>query len=286
MHAIPKKSKAALSIANSRGILCSDHAAKAIGRAARSALVPYLQAQVGDLQSGAVPGGTTDYPSHTVRLFLANARISGVSAAALFTDLRAAFYSILPEVAYGSILPPGEREIALARAGLDEEAVKELCAIIDAAPSSLEAHGVDPAWRRLVTDWHRGSWFAVPGSSAKVHVPFGCRPGDPLADITFALAFLAFQRMLTRFFAEAGLDTQVEVRGGGIFPEGHASDAKIPPPTFMDDLTALLQAADAVTLVANLALATRAITAIAAKFGMQINSIPARRRQSWRSVAP
>ena len=50
--------------------------------------------------------------------------------------------------------------------------------------------------RKMAADFHKEPWFRVSGSRKQVHTCVGTLPGDPLADVVFALTFLAFQNSL------------------------------------------------------------------------------------------
>eukprot|EP00974_Lingulodinium_polyedra_P032211 3102997-Lingulodinium_polyedra.AAC.1 len=65
-----------------------------------------------------------------------------------------------------------------------------------AHPRLLGRQTAHPGWCKLPADWHEQTSFRVIQGNALVHNLVGRRPGDPLADTVFALAFLAFQRRL------------------------------------------------------------------------------------------
>ncbi len=62
----------------------------------------------------------------------------------------------------------------------------------------LEQLHVDSAWVRAIGDWHICLWFKVSGSTCWVLPRSGTRPGDPLADLVFNLAFAVFQHLLDK----------------------------------------------------------------------------------------
>ena len=67
------------------------HPGKVVARAVRVALAAILHAEAKDDQKGSVANGGTEFPMHACRLFLKHCRQNGTSAAALFTDVKAAF---------------------------------------------------------------------------------------------------------------------------------------------------------------------------------------------------
>ena len=104
MAAVPRKPAKPLSLSTGRGVLCSSTVGKLYGRCLRRAAVPALVKEAGGTQFGAVPGGGTDLPAVAVQLFLGGAVRRGRTVAAIFTDIKGAFYRILPEIALGPLL--------------------------------------------------------------------------------------------------------------------------------------------------------------------------------------
>ena len=93
-----------MSMSNVRGVLCADSAAKLLGRILRNKLRPTMTKHVQGWQAGAVQGGGTIGPSHSIKLFFAMAKAEKRSAAVLFGDLKAACYRVLPEMVVGKVL--------------------------------------------------------------------------------------------------------------------------------------------------------------------------------------
>ena len=96
MAPVPKKAMLPFTLQNSRGAMCANVAGKVVAKAVRSQLVGPLALEAGGRQHGAVPRGSTEFPSHACRLFLKEAARTRRPAAVFFTDLASAFYSALP----------------------------------------------------------------------------------------------------------------------------------------------------------------------------------------------
>ena len=96
----------------------------------------------------------------------------------------------------------------------------------------------------------------------------------PLADIVFALTFLAFQNRLEQFLGRVEATINVSRRRGGIFGTGEVVQETVPCPTYMDDLTILMEADSYESLLVKLATLTRGTFHIASDFGFQINVAP------------
>ena len=191
MAPVPKK-PGPLTLANSRGILCSSQPGKLLARCCRTRLAGALALACPGRQHGAISGGGTEFPRMATSLFLAHAAALGCSVAVIFTDLKAAFYTIAAELAVGLVHGPehlvrycGAAGIVGADADIMQRRVLE-------ARDVLASRGVPPAWCRLAADWHRCASFHVRGSQRSVVPMSGTRPGDPAADAVFALAFARF----------------------------------------------------------------------------------------------
>ena len=116
-------------------------------------------------------------------------------AAVLFTDNKAAFYSVFAEIALGGLLPLDTREQLFDRAGLSGQ-VRQAFLDLLAEDAVVMAQGLEPVWRRAAQDWHIGCSFGVKGSEGRTMLWSGTRPGDTMADLIFCLAFLRLQMTL------------------------------------------------------------------------------------------
>ena len=171
-------------------------------RVLRDKLAPCLARVKGDLQAGQLPGVGVESISLAVKSYLAWARGAGFGTAAVFFDVRAAFYMLVRQ----ALVPmeDGERSLAalFQRLGVPAEAVSELTRHLSVAAHVAES-GASAHLTALVTDLLRGTWFRLDGAAALVLTERGSRPGDPLADLLFAFSFSAYVRS-----AEAALDTR------------------------------------------------------------------------------
>ena len=152
MAGAPRKAGKPMSSDNIRGVLCANEVAKPLGKVLREEHRAVMSAEVAGWQDGAVRGGSTERPIHLVRFFLLNARAEGRSAAALFADLRAAFYSIWPEIAAGVLLSDEDRRDLLEAAGLTEQEVQDILDMVEEATVQREEAPVPPVWQRLLAE--------------------------------------------------------------------------------------------------------------------------------------
>ncbi len=137
-------------------------------------------------------GRGTVFPILVVTWCLQQACCSKKSVALLFTDLKAALYSTLPEVAIGRFFGNPVRLLLLTKLGLSDDGVRAFQVAYVESPSILTQCGVAPAWAKAIGGWQSRTSFTVRNGARKI-VPFaGTRPGDPLADAVFCLAFGCF----------------------------------------------------------------------------------------------
>ena len=86
--------------------------------------------------------------------------------------------------------------------------------------------GLSATWTALLSDWHRRCWYQVRHSRLICRLRTGTRPGDPLADLVFALAFAKAEEDLLRDLRLAGLMWELPGHDGTIFKPG-AGDSTI-----------------------------------------------------------
>jgi hypothetical protein len=99
MAPVPRMLKLPLSVANSRGVVCSSAPGKLYAKVAHEAVAPPLAAAADPLQIGTVRHGGAHQPVIAVQSFFRSCKAAKVPAGAVFLDISAAFDSVLPEVA-------------------------------------------------------------------------------------------------------------------------------------------------------------------------------------------
>ena len=273
MVPVPRKPGAPMSATNVRGVLAGSHPGKAVGKVARTQTAPVLRQAAGDNQHGAVKNGGTEFPQHAVRMWMKDARRRGRSAAALFTDLRAAFYTAMQELAVGRCLTAEQRRASLAAAGVADEVIDEVERRVAESDLEICKHQLPEQWQRLLIDWHRNAGFVVENGAHVVHTPVGTRPGCPLADLIFALAFWELQKEVLQLLRDAGVMPKAELKGAGIFgePSEQHEVVEIGVPTFMDDLVCPIEAETPEELLQAVGLITAGLKTLTAKFGLELN---------------
>jgi hypothetical protein len=189
MAPVPRKPGRPLSISNGRGVSCGSAVAKPMGRVLRRELRASMCQETVGWQAGGIPHGSTEAPAHTASLLLSWARQTHCSAACLFTDVRAAFYSAWPELVLGPLLQPHQRASLFEAAGLSQEGSEFVTGIIMSPDKAFQRRGVSEFWQRFAADWHIGNFFTVGTDPTPYQTWTGTRPGDPVADLIFVMFF-------------------------------------------------------------------------------------------------
>jgi len=264
-------------VTNSRGVLTSSNVGKIYAKAVRRQLLPYLQAVVGDEQYGGLPGRGAVYGSHVIRQFFQHSRRRKISAAVIFVDAVAAFYSVLRPLLVGFSGSDVELVTFLHRVGIPPEALAELVIFIRDFNSVLAQARVPEDLAALITDWHVGDWFTVDFCNSTASPEGGTRPGDPLADILFNFAMCYLLKQLRAELQAISPCVAVSVNleqgpfMGSALPRSEFSPRDI---SYMDDLAAMLLHLDAVTLVADVSRSALIIQRVFNRWGMKLNFKP------------
>ena len=138
MVPVPKKQRVPLSAKNARRVLFTCHLGKIYSGIVRAKIQHLLPEAAQGRQSGRVKGGSTEAPQLVLSLFIKKMSKEKKCAAALLTDIKAAFYSVFAEVALGSLLPTGTREQLFDKAGLSwhvRHALRKLLAEDEVVPA-------------------------------------------------------------------------------------------------------------------------------------------------------
>ena len=164
---LAKRATALFDCASFRSILLASVPGKVFHRVLRDKLAPCLARVKGDLQAGQLPGVGVESISLAVKSYLAWARGAGFGTAAVFFDVRAAFYMLVRQ----ALVPmeDGERSLAalFQRLGVPAEAVSELTRHLSVAAHVAES-GASAHLTALVTDLLRGTWFRLDGAAVLV----------------------------------------------------------------------------------------------------------------------
>lgn len=172
-----------------RGILLQNTAAKIFVKSWRSRLVEHFKHAAVPLQCGCVKQRGVDTAHLAVRLHQHTAAVMQSSAAVLFIDIKAAYYSVVKELFYDTTAPDGCAAVAALfhRLRLPATAFEDFTRSI-AESDLLRGASVPEVLQQLVLATLSNSWFVIPGAADLCIPKTGTRPGDPVADLLFAFA--------------------------------------------------------------------------------------------------
>ena len=97
--------------------------------------------------------------THVVRTFMDITRIMNVCAFFIFMDLSKAFDSLVRETVLGwpEHLTPEQRRDHLRQAGVEDNALDDMLALIDGQKPALEAAGIPSHVRAMLLSLHTGA---------------------------------------------------------------------------------------------------------------------------------
>ena len=195
LHHIPKPNPPVRDVAAAqRGILVQSTFSKVLHRVCRPFPAQLVEARAPVLQIGGRPGRTYMFGSFISRCFLSYAKFRGVSAGIVFTDLVAAYYSVVREAVTGLAGSDASVQDVAASLGLAAADMQELEAYARDSPALAGPDSSD-FLRALTLELHADTWFHLSGDPCLVRTARGTRPGGCLADTVFSLLF---QKVLAR----------------------------------------------------------------------------------------
>ena len=194
LHHIPKPNPSVRDVAAAqRGILVQSIFSKVMHRVCRPFPAKLMESRAPSLQVGGRAGHTYMFGSFVSCCFLGFARANSISAAVVFTDLVAAYYSVVREAVTGLDPTASIRDIA-ASLKLTEADLQELEMHARESPV-LSGTDSSDFLRAVTSELHSDTWFHLSGDTRIVRTARGTRPGGCLADTIFCLLF---QKVLDR----------------------------------------------------------------------------------------
>ena len=175
--------------ASFRGILLQNTAAKIFAKTWRRNLAYGLSNVAAPLQLGCRKGLGVSGAHLPLRLHLDSCASRGESAAILFLDLKAAYYSVVKEM-YSSVGNSScERFLAalFRRLQLPDEALDDFVQLVSTT-CLLDDANIGATLQAMVRSTLEQSWYQIPNSPDVYAPSTGSRPGDPLADVLFSYA--------------------------------------------------------------------------------------------------
>eukprot|EP00435_Cladocopium_sp_Y103_P017780 s237_g4.t1 len=218
------------SMAMHRGILLEAVAARIFSRAWRVKLVRGLQSVACPMQYGGRAGLSIEALHLHVRMAMQNAARQKQAHAVLFIDIRAAFYSIAKPLLAGVTTDIGKIRHIFDVMKLPADVWDSfLCNVQDA--NLVQQATQSPLLAANVASNLDQTWFVVPDGSSTYAPLTGSRPGDPMADVLFALVMARVGAQVNRRALEHGIPLLQST------PNGEVSNSV----TWVDDLAISLQ---------------------------------------------
>ena len=181
IHCIAKKS-GSLEAHKMRGIMLLDSLAKAFHALVRQSLLKWMTPRRLPCQLGGFSAQQTLYATQLLRSVTRIHQRHGLSSGVLFVDVRAAFHSLLREMAFGGQSEfPTPLKLQLLQEGFD---IEQLQAGIDIESSEFTTTA-PPVLRRLAQETHSCTWFTLSQHDCSYQTHRGSRPGSPLADLAY-----------------------------------------------------------------------------------------------------
>ena len=249
--------------ANSRSILLSDSLAKRWHWCLRDALIPHISNEMHEAQAGAVPARGVDFVAFAVRGMMEWAKERGLSAALIFIDVRAAFYTVFRPLIVGHDFDDEYLAYVMQVLRLPPVFAEWLRDIVEDGHVASKI-GVPEFLRRQVLDTLTHAWFVTRGSHEMGYTWAGTRPGDPLGDVLYTmLCSHVLSEVETRMRASGLL---VCVKG----PELNVATAPIP--TWVDDSAVLQVSERAGELIPKVAATCSILHNVFGEHGLTLNT--------------
>ncbi|CAE7807482.1 unnamed protein product [Symbiodinium sp. CCMP2592] len=219
--------------------------------------------------------GIHEGPSHTLvaRSFQLYCHTRHLPWSLLFVDVQAAFYRVVRQ----ALTPHHDDDTELLRIfhrmGLPPEAVVALRQQLQCL-AILPSLGTPAQVVAMVQDMMRATWFRIDNHAIITMTACGTRPGDPAADMLFALAFGEFLKSLDSTLALEGLRPEMPAAAHPpVWAQLSTSDT-LGAPAWADDFFLPQTAASFCDLVARTRRTVEHTTARATSLGMKLTFAP------------
>ena len=253
-----------------RSIFISDICAKVHHAHVRQKLAEVWQQDASLIQLGGKKKCSTDIAHHMLHAHLSWARHSVKSCAILFVDLKSAFYSVLRSSLFEGDFGDEAICFAMKQLGILPHEWQEIRA---AVTSDYAISGIDAHHESILKDMFSGTHFVMQGIDEQTATMRGTRPGDPVADILFNMAFkLVLTDARKRIQQSSDLvwfgspKPPADVSCEGVIPDKGFAEV-----TFVDDIAYALHSTSADSTVSSLQIVASCLHDAAAARGLSIN---------------
>ena len=271
----PEESDALLNLAEQSRYYVRQCGGKVVAKAVRSQLVGPPEAEAGGRHHGACATRRHRVSIACLQAFPQRSCEDETPCRGTFPGLGQCFPLCSSEAGFGIHFDlPKNRAQVFNAVDIAHQHKIRLEELIRSEDTVIKRQEVAECWRKMAADFHKEPWFWVSGSRKQVHTFVGTRPWDPLADVVFALTFLAFPNSLEHFLGQVEATICVPRRFSGIFGTGEEVQETLPCPTYMDCLTIMMEADSYESLLVKLAMVKVGTSRIASDFGFQLNVAP------------
>ena len=200
------------------------------------------------------------------------AKASRLSASVLYIDIKASFYSILPEIVLGCLLPERLRFQVLHRAGVPQATKDLIDKIVTNGSHEFALLQMEQPWADLAAQWQVASWYEIKNDPCYYRILSGTHHGDPLNDCVFNDAFAAVLRRIQGGVDILGLGLNIQLQQFSLLPSDQAPQHETPvlTPAFLDDVCIPI-VCSATALLDNLASVVAVVQEATAAHGLELN---------------
>ena len=274
--AIPKTALANSQVEQFRSILLADFSSKICHGMLRSRLVPAIQTYRLNMQAGGIPGLGTDMLHLFVQSYMQLAKHQGVSCAALFVDIKQAFYrACRPLLVQRHVSQESLARLFLSN-GWSPAMFQAFQARIAETPALAQAkissHQIAQVNSTLSTTWFQ--MRTNPGTLTSTDC--GTRPGDSIADLLFAFLMSRYLIALRTRFIAANLHSSFSLKWipPAEMQPGEFDEQSIIQACWVDDVVLLLRSTTASDLVTKIQQAIAITQDLSIEFGLTLNYGP------------
>lgn len=253
-----------------RSIFLSDVCAKVHHSCMRRTLADLWSKEDELIQMGGKKGCSTDVAHHFLHAHLSWSRAKNLSCGLLFVDLQAAFYSVLRSSLFEGECHDDQICFAMKQLGITPQDWKDIkdCVVQDHATKGVDEHHAN-----ILCDMFSGTHFQMQGLKDKTVTTRGTRPGDPVADILFNMAFrLVVLDARQKIRAATGIPcfgspmSADDITCGITIPSNGFAEI-----TFVDDIAYAIHSTNADDLVSHMQVTASCLHDAAAARGLGIN---------------
>ena len=274
--AIPKIAQVSSRVEHFRSILLADFSSKVCHGLVRSKLLPSLEQYRLTMQAGGIPGLGTDMLHLFVQSFAQHTKHLGMSSAAVFVDIKQAFYRACRPLLVRKTVTLDHVAQLFSQNGWSLDLFHSFQQRLAEAPALEQAH-VSSHQIAQVQAMLSTTWFQLRSCPETLtSTACGTRPGDSIADLLYTFLMTRYMKALRERFIAADLHTSFELKWipPASLQPGDMDPQHIVQACWVDDLVLLLQDSQADQLVRKIRTAIGLTQDLAVEFGLTLNYGP------------